>query len=351
MKREMQKLRDSNMELLRIFAMFLVLIYHADFLTIGAPSSQDALSHPLNVFMRLSIQSFANICVNVFILISGWYGIKPKIKRGCEFLFQLFFIMTIALLFNIIFLCHRFCLNDVKDLLLLNDVMWFPKSYFLLYVLSPVLNAYIASADEARFKCVLCLFFVFQCLYGWLCGGVGWFMGGYSTISFIGLYLLARYLRLYGMRIFNKYSFSSFMFINLLLALIASTAWFFLLVKGFESSSRWFNTYNSPIVIMQSILMLLAFNKLNFRNKFINGVASSCFAVYVFHCAPGILSYFIEIERKFYQYDIFIYLLYSILFLLFVFSFSVLLDKVRIIVWNKLSGLVSAVNRYTCLNV
>ena len=40
----MKKFRQSNMELLRIVAMFLVLLVHADFFSIGAPSASDCVN-------------------------------------------------------------------------------------------------------------------------------------------------------------------------------------------------------------------------------------------------------------------------------------------------------------------
>lgn len=300
--------RDSNMELLRIVAMFLVLIVHADFLTLGIPTTADASEEGLSVFSRLLVESFSLVCVNVFVLISGWYGIKPKLARGLEFLFQVFFIMLVALFINILLLGHQFVLNDIKNILLLNDVMWFPKSYLLLYILAPVLNSFIENSSERKLRDVLICFYGFNILYGWLCGGVGWFNSGYSTISFIGLYLLARYCKLFLSDEIIKYSFVKYVSCEILLSIVVSIVWLFLIQKGCEKTPKWFMPYNSPFIILQSLMLLFAFTKLSFRNKFVNWVASSCFAVYLFHCSPGILDNYLEIEKKLYQQDLLPYL-------------------------------------------
>lgn len=50
---KIMKVRDSNMELLRITAMLLVLIVHASFLSLGAPASSDFQVAPTNTFFRL----------------------------------------------------------------------------------------------------------------------------------------------------------------------------------------------------------------------------------------------------------------------------------------------------------
>lgn len=328
--------RDSNMELLRIVAMFLVLIYHADFLSLGVPSATEAETNPLGVFLRVSVQSYANVCVNVFILISGWYGIKPKLNRGLEFLFQVFFIMAVALCVNCVAFGHHLCLNDIKDLLLLNDVMWFPKSYLLLYCMAPILNAFVEKADKRFFAKILICFFLFQFAYGWLCGGVGWFMGGYSTISFIGLYLLARYCRLYPMKWMTYYSASVYFLVGLSVSLIVALGWFVFTMKGIDAS-RWLQAYNSPFVILQSVLLLLAFNKISFHSKMINWVAVSCFSVYLFHCSPGMLNKYVEVVNKIYDSNnTFVFLILLTLFIVMVFCISILIDKVRIAVWRRI---------------
>lgn len=45
------KMRSSNIELLRITAMVLVMVLHADFLSIGSPSATDIVSSPAQSFL------------------------------------------------------------------------------------------------------------------------------------------------------------------------------------------------------------------------------------------------------------------------------------------------------------
>lgn len=95
-KQPTQSVRQSNLELLRIVAMFLVLVVHADYFALGAPTLADVTDMPLPSFVRIFIESLSIVCVNVFILISGWFGIRPKFKSITNFLFQcLFFLVGI----------------------------------------------------------------------------------------------------------------------------------------------------------------------------------------------------------------------------------------------------------------
>ena len=70
------KSRLSNIELLRIFSMFGVLIVHADFGALGNPTHTELFFTPVFTIMRTFIEAFAIVAVNVFVLISGWFGIN-----------------------------------------------------------------------------------------------------------------------------------------------------------------------------------------------------------------------------------------------------------------------------------
>ena len=86
-----------------------------------------------------------------------------------------------------------------------------------------VLNAFIEQASQKDFRNVLIAFFTFEFIYGWIfSGSTQHIQDGYSTISFIGLYLLARYVRLYQPRISLKSK--SFYIASLCIAPICVTA-------------------------------------------------------------------------------------------------------------------------------
>ena len=82
----MQKTRNSNIELLRIIAMVMILGLHVNFLAIGQPSTQEIVSSPIQSFIRLFAEYACIVGVNVFVLISGWFGIHYKPKGIVQFL-------------------------------------------------------------------------------------------------------------------------------------------------------------------------------------------------------------------------------------------------------------------------
>lgn len=63
--------RASNMELLRLVAMFLVMVTHAVHLSLGILTSEKWFGSPLPTFLRMFVSQCSFVCVNVFVLISG----------------------------------------------------------------------------------------------------------------------------------------------------------------------------------------------------------------------------------------------------------------------------------------
>ena len=84
------KRRDSNIELLRIVSMILVLVTHACYVSLGAPLQEDISISFSSSLMRSLSESLSNVGVNTFILISGWFGIRSRLSRFVEFIFQIF---------------------------------------------------------------------------------------------------------------------------------------------------------------------------------------------------------------------------------------------------------------------
>ena len=183
------------------------------------------------------------------------------------------------------------------------------------------------------------MFYVVQFVYGFYHYG-GWYAGGYSPLSFMGLYLLARYMRLYPNKYtqFNKYTDLSLYLVISVLTAVCSLAMAYIYDKG----GTLLFLYSSPLIILSSVFFFLFFTKLSFHNEFVNWVAASCFAVYLVHNSPYIFHpYYIDIIKQWYDTETtFLFLLNTIGLMAVFFVFSILFDKVRIMVWKFLYGLI-----------
>lgn len=329
------KARESNMELLRIISMVLVLASHASYTSLNPPTQIDISTSLVSVFLRALSESFSTICVNAFILISGWYGIKVRVRRFAELIFQVLFI-SISLYFamRVLGLTRSISMIEWIELLLFKHLgYWFVRAYIILYLFAPVLNIFVDNVSRKQLKKFLISFFVLQIIYGFYHYG-GWYAGGYSPLSFMGLYLLARYMRLYP----NKYTqFNKYIDLSLYLVLSVFTAVCSLALTYFwGKGGTVLFLYSSPLVILSSVFFFLFFTKIMFQNSFVNWVSTSCFAVYLVHTSPYIFHiYYIDVIRCWYEVEsCFSFLLNTFGLIVFFYVFSIIFDKVRILIWN-----------------
>lgn len=190
--------RQSGIELLRIVSMFLVLLLHSLYYSLGRPTAEDYVNSGVEMVLRTEFEAISLVCVNVFVMISGWFGIKIKIKRLAEFIYQwLFlavFVVAVLLISGI-----RFPIGDYKYLIGSYQFYWFIYAYLFLYILSPILNSFINNSPQKDCKLVLVLYWIFMILFGWI-QPLYYIAFGLSPILFIGLYLTARYLHVYRPR-------------------------------------------------------------------------------------------------------------------------------------------------------
>lgn len=213
---------------------------------------------------------------------------------------------------------------------------WFTKSYIGLYLLAPLLNLYVENVGRTTLRNFLIAFYLFQTLYGWVSNGAGFFMGGYSTMSFIGLYLLARYVRLYPMKC-TSWSGKADLLVYVGLSLVLTLTVFAWEYVGVASFTARMYSYVSPLVIVAVLYLLLAFSKWRIgHHSWINWLGASSFAVYLLHTNMYLLKpYFLPTVRHlFIRFEGISSLLVVFAFLLAVFAVSVLLDQPRKYLWK-----------------
>ena len=191
----MKKTRQSNVELLRLLAMFMVLLLHA-VQSFQWPRGGFLMSQPLVVHLGFSfVEMISIVAVNVFVLISGWFGIRPTTRGLGKFLYQCVFCCLVvdAVLWAVGAGTPSFSM--LFEAFTLQQTGWFVPSYLLLFLLSPVLIAYVETTDEPTQRRVLISLFVAQSVGAFVLKIFADFNYGYSLLSFACLYLLAQYVR------------------------------------------------------------------------------------------------------------------------------------------------------------
>ncbi len=324
----MVTIRQSNMELLRLVCMFMVMVCHAN----GYINEGDLIG--VDGVIRLIINQFCLICVNCFVMVSGWFGIKASWKGAAKLLFQVIFVAVLCFAIFAVFGQPVSFQNDLLPYLAFGYGYWFVISYLVLYALSPVLEAFVNNVSESDFRKVLYFIFAAEMVFSYVLGE-GSYGFGFSPLAFISIYLLARYARMYPGKLFaldKKY--------DLLIYVLATVLSIIGLWFGYQLFGMGFhlNHYDSPLAIIASLYFLLFFSKLRIESKTVNWLAASAFAIYLFHenslVSPYYHQFFSWLKETVTIVEF--YPLMFVLLILFGLAF-LLIDKSRIFLWKRIS--------------
>lgn len=297
--------------------------------------------------MRVMIQVFCTVAVNVFVCISAWFGLKFKWRNLGNILFQcLFYSITIITIFSTLdssSLTPKFFAREF----FIGSGYWFVPAYLMLMVLSPVLNTYVENTPRDIQKRVLIAFFFFQFYYGWLHPDILLFQNGFSTLSFVGLYLLVRYIRIFSPRI-AQFNLKVYIYSYICACFIVGGAFLSAILMNNESvmgvvKQRFILSYNNPLIIVGSISLLLAFSKFKHigTNNGINWLAQSCFAIYLIHDHPLVWKYYANHMHQIHiTYNGLLAIPFILISILSVGITCILIDKIRLFVWKKVNMLI-----------
>lgn len=323
-------IRDSNIELARIVAMLMILALHAFNAYYWNDLPDRVCAQGIIAILG---EAFTSCAVGLFVFISGWYGIKPKVKSVLNIVFQVVF-YGLAIFLITAALSGSVSWKGLKEAVLLTDSLWFIKSYFLLYLLSPVLNSFADTANEKQFRIFLMVFFLFQSIWGWT-NTAEEFNYGLSVVFFIFIYLLARYMRLYLQKIasLSKYVFLGIYAVSALLIAIS------LFVKHYYGiiplTEHMLMSYVSPLMVVCSVSLFLFFSKIQFKSRAVNWISASCLSVYLIHANSEVSPYYRNLVGKEYLQGH--YLLFAGA-IVGVFVFCIAVDQIRRLVYRYSVG-------------
>lgn len=332
------KPRFANMELLRIVSMLFILILHANG-SLGVPDLNNCY---FTATFRVFIESLAIIAVNIFVCLSGWFGLRFSIAKLSSLLFQVFFYSILCFcLFCTISPDKTLTLEGIKSIFLFNgDDLWFVKSYLTLYILSPFLNSFIKTASKKEFEVLLIVWGGMQFIYGWFQdASISFAMNGTTGLSFAFLYLLTRYVKIYKYDEKANNSVLKYFITYVSIALITTmmVVIYFMLsgdMLWVGNSRLW--SYANPLFIVSALIVVLLFTNLKIRSKFINWISISSFSVYIVHCNTFVYPYYGKTIKLIAEYSDDYTFLSVFAFIILVFVACILIDKIRIYIWDKI---------------
>jgi len=197
----MRTKRQINYELLRVLAMLMIVALH--YLGKGGALGDPKEELRATGYAAWLIESFCLVSVNVYVLISGYFGVEASgfhIRKPLRIYGQVwFYSVSIGLLaFAVghsqfdIYQCMTYVFPCVTE------HYWFATAYLVLCLMMPFLNAGAKGLDRRSFEWILGGLLLFFCIAkSVLPMQLPWDHKGYDAFWFVFLYLTGAYLRKY----------------------------------------------------------------------------------------------------------------------------------------------------------
>ena len=267
--------RNSNHELLRLIAMYMIVFIHAN-MFLGMFCTGDFF-----VFFNGFVNGICNIGVSCFILISGYYGIKFNTKKLVKMECMM---ITFSLLETGILLIAF--PDRMKGTVLLEQLVksflpfitrkyWFYSCYVCLMLFSGYIQKLIEALDREEFRKLLLLMLVLFSVFPTLFYFEVIPDNGKGLIQMIMVYMIGRYIRMYrDVQLPQGKAICFFVFL-----------W---IINGVshEISIQVGGIYhhlckdNSITNLVMAVLLFYMFKRLEFKSGMINKAAAYIFAVF-----------------------------------------------------------------------
>lgn len=296
----MKKKRDSGIELLRIFAMLMVIGVHI-FVYGGyfdSACEQGGIVWSSAHFMRL----FFRPAVNIFVIITGYFmvhssfDLKKSYRRVLSLYATIFFYSVVL---GIIVLANRNVFETEytvpiivgKMLLPLFSQEWyFLTDYILLCLFAPFMNIALQRITKYEYQILLILTSVVMSL--WLClsnlepfwdvlrdnGHDGLFTGK-NVFSFMYIYMIGGYIGLYG----KKRKIPQFLYLFGAFFCVIINYFIWTRFDEFLTYEDVAMSYANPLVVLTAVFALSFFKDLHFYSRIVNVIASTTIGIYAIH--------------------------------------------------------------------
>jgi len=292
--------------------------------------------HSSNDFVIEATIPSLHIGVILFVLISGYYGIKPSLKGFARLLIitMVYFLplQLTQLAIDGRLLHPRAVLSSL--MFITNTPYWFIRTYLYLYLSAPLVNTYIKSSSKKQNNALLVILGIIAVYFG-TTQGDGSLNDGKNLINFLFIYLLGYTIKNYQTQIQNiksTYYFIAYLILNALI-IISLLSFQRGTILGDEIWQLTF-PYCSPILILNAALLFMAFSRKFFYLKYVNLIASSMFAVYLLHCHPFIVGLYQPNISQILSISLSKIYALSALCTVLIIVLSVLIDKMLTPIWR-----------------
>ena len=268
--------RKTNLEWLRIIAIFMIISYHYVVHTGFDFHEGDILS---KTFLEL-VSYGGKAGVNIFCILMGYFGVKSrfrleKVLRTEE---QILFYSIVGIVVNILFNGLDFSLNALLKSIfpIIFDQYWFMTAYIIVYLLSPFINQLLLSMDRREYIKLLMVETIIWAIIPFFSLQESDGMGFTQLIWFGVMYSWGAYFRLYKRAYsISRYGVLIVLSILLVLGMVSELNYIGYNNEFIYTHTTYFRWSNSPIIIIFSLSLFRLFESVHIKNsKVINFIAS-----------------------------------------------------------------------------
>lgn len=287
MKKQMtKKMRDSNIELLRIIAVMGVIVLH--FNGVYGKGFEYVETGTLNDYVLRYLESIFIPAVNLFILISGYYLCNQQRREIVKIIYLIIQVMIfgeLMYLLSVVDGTNVFSLSSAISASI--PCNYYVILYGVLYLISPYSNIVLQRLEGKQLKVFLGLNLVlfsiwpiFTDVFQEIMGrefqglntiGLSGDQNGYTIVNFCLMYAIGSYIKIKDI----EWSVSKSITVVGVCS-VSLTIWSIVFPK-----TAW--AYCNPLVIIEAVAIFLLFKELHISNKYINMASKAVFTCFLFH--------------------------------------------------------------------
>ena len=334
--------RKSNFELMRIFAIFLIVIFHASMDLNQSMNFQHVFTP--NMIPIFLLGGWGRLGVGLFVIVSSWYLQEKEFdpKRGKKFIYICYITVYYAFLVPFIMKLTHLREVSISDFLkaLLSPFInsyWYVSSYLMLLVFYPIINKCIKALSYQELKYTTVAMLIISDIWSILAlSRVAQVTGEFMT--FLTLYFLVACMKRKPDNWFMKKSgMKAVLMYFLIIGICVFTeilGTYFNIHFLISIAVRILNN-NSIFIDFFAILIFCVFFKMNIKyNVVLNTIAKTTLGVYVLHTTSAFScdgwDRFFFLGRSFLEDSVMIFTLRLVASAGLVFVIGVVLDLIRI---------------------
>lgn len=288
--------RQANFELLRIVAMLMIIVLHylnKTELLLMYTQEQSAVRYASQL-----IEAFCIVAVNCYVLLSGYFLVESawKPERVVSLAAQVLFY---SLLIPVVLICAGVvAAGELSIYDWLNYVLpietehyWFATAYLIMYLFAPLLAAGVKAVERRTLQIIIGVMALFFCVWKSVVPAtLATDRYGYDYGWFLFLFLIAAYIRLYGVPKLEKKRNAAILYVGMSLGIFALTIVSGILAEVLPPFAYYMDmpdTYNHILCLLSSIGLFMLFKNMKPWEGRTAGVirrlAPYTFGVYLLH--------------------------------------------------------------------